>query len=53
MERIAHERDQINWACAAQSDKLLPESIKTKKNTGAAALRAAVYRHVPTEHHSR
>ena len=53
LQRIAHERDQINWACSAQSEKLLPDSMRSKKNTGAAALRAAVQRHVQTEHYSR
>jgi hypothetical protein len=24
-ENEAHERDQINWACSAQNDKLLPK----------------------------
>jgi hypothetical protein len=45
IEWLAHERDQINWACSAQSDELLPQSIKNRskaKGSGAAQLRAAV-----------
>ena len=33
VEKLAHERDQINWACSAQSKELLP---KTKKKSQQA-----------------
>jgi hypothetical protein len=45
IELIASERDQINWACSAQSNELLPQRIKSRsksKGSGAAQLRAAV-----------
>ncbi len=43
IEKIAHERDQINWACSAQSKELLPESIrKPKPGTGRAAVQSVV-----------
>lgn len=43
IEHIAHERDQINWACSAQSKELLPKSVrKQKPGTGKAAVQSAV-----------
>jgi hypothetical protein len=43
IEHIAHERDQINWACSAQSKELLPQSIrKPKPGTGKAAVQSVV-----------
>lgn len=30
MEGEAHERDQIQWACSAQNDKMLPKRKKKK-----------------------
>lgn len=45
IELLASERDQIHWACSAQSNELLPQSIKNRskaKGSSAAQLRAAV-----------
>lgn len=43
IEQIAYERDQINWACSAQSKELLPKSIrKQKPGTGKAAVQSVV-----------
>ena len=43
IEHIAHERDQINWACSAQSKELLPKSVrKQKPGTGKAAIQSVV-----------
>jgi len=40
MENTAHERDQINWACSAQNNELLPKP-KTAKSTKASKEAAA------------
>jgi hypothetical protein len=38
MEKEAHERDQINWACSAQNEKLLPKaSSKSPQKSKEAA----------------
>lgn len=42
MEELAHERDQVLWACAAQDPKLLPR--KKAVAGGADKLRAMVDR---------
>jgi hypothetical protein len=45
LELLASERDQIQWACSAQSNELLPQSIKKRsksKESSAAQVRAAV-----------
>lgn len=47
MENIAHERDQINWACSAQNSELLPKPKSTKstkagKEAAAKAIKARV-----------
>jgi hypothetical protein len=45
IELLASEREQISWACSAQSNELLPQSIKNRgksKGSSAAQLRAAV-----------
>lgn len=31
MEKEAHEREQISWACSAQDSKLLPKRTLTKQ----------------------
>jgi hypothetical protein len=43
IEQIAQERDQIYWACSAQSSDLLPNSKRASLNKGPDALRAAVH----------
>jgi hypothetical protein len=43
LEHLAHEREQIAWACSAQSNELLPESVRKKPpGTGKAGLESAV-----------
>lgn len=37
MENTAFERDQTNWACSAQNEKLLPKRKDTKKSKKAAS----------------
>ena len=43
MENEARERDQINWACSAQNEKLLPKKKATNnKQAVARAIEARV-----------
>lgn len=43
IEHLAHEREQIAWACSAQSKELLPDSVKKKKpGTAKAAVQSVV-----------
>lgn len=41
MEELAHERDQVLWACAAQDPKLLPRK-KMAAGNGAQKLRSII-----------